>query len=209
MSHKRVAANTIYLDEPQTPMSSTSYSMRIIGGKWRGRKVSFAQHDDIRPTPNRIRETLFNWLQRYVHDASCLELYAGSGILSLEALSRGAKYVTLVEQSRQVHQHLQSELANITDGSQVYRCINQAAISWASHQSDGPFDIIFLDPPFAGSELETVLPLIATEDLLSADGIIYIESPVKILSEAIPSQFEIYKQKKAGAVHYCLCRHRN
>lgn len=190
-------------------MNSTSYSMRIIGGKWRGRKVSFAQFDEIRPTPNRIRETLFNWLQGYVHDARCLELYAGSGILSLEALSRGAKSVTLVEQSRQVHQHLQSELANISDDAQSYRCINQPAINWATNQSEGPFDIIFLDPPFAGLELNTVLPLIRAQKLLSANGIIYIESPAKILREVIPLQFEVYKQKKAGNVHYCLCRHRD
>jgi 16S rRNA (guanine966-N2)-methyltransferase len=190
-------------------MSSSSYSMRIIGGKWRGRKVSFAQHDEIRPTPNRIRETLFNWLQGFMHGSKCLELYAGSGILSLEALSRGAKSVTLIEQSSQVHQHLQSELAIITDDPQSYRCINQPAMTWASNPSDGPFDIIFLDPPFAGSELDTVLPLIEVQNLLSADGIVYIESPAKILSEAIPFQFEIYKQMQAGSVHYCLCRYRH
>ncbi|MFT4711839.1 MAG: 16S rRNA (guanine966-N2)-methyltransferase [Candidatus Azotimanducaceae bacterium] len=190
-------------------MSSSSYSMRIIGGKWRGRKVSFAQHEEIRPTPNRIRETLFNWLQGFVHGSRCLELYAGSGILSLEALSRGAKSVTLIEQASQVHQHLQTELAKITDSSQLYQCINQPAITWASNQSDGPFDIIFLDPPFAGSELDTVLPLIEVNSLLSPDGVIYIESPAEILGETIPLQFEIYKQKKAGSVHYCLCRHRD
>jgi len=187
-------------------MNSPSYSMRIIGGKWRGRKVSFAHHEEIRPTPGRIRETLFNWLQGYVYGATCLELYAGSGILSLEALSRGAKSVTLVEHSILVHNHLKTELNNISDDPGSYHCYNKPALSWLSAPLSKPFDIIFLDPPFSGAELSKILPLLTAKHLLSRDGVIYIESPRKILEEDISPQLEIFKQKKAASVHYCLCR---
>ncbi len=175
--------------------------MRIIGGKWRGRKVSFASHDEIRPTPNRIRETLFNWLQGYIHGARCLELYAGSGALSFEALSRGAGSVTLVEQSSKVHKHLVSEFNNITDTAGSFHCFNTSAVSWVQHPSGGPFDIVFLDPPFAGSELVTILPQLLAQSLISPDGLVYIESPGKVLPEELPAHLEIFKQKKAGKVH--------
>jgi 16S rRNA (guanine966-N2)-methyltransferase len=180
--------------------------MRIIGGKWRGRKVSFAHHDDIRPTPNRVRETLFNWLQGWISDANCLELYAGSGILSIEALSRGAKSVTLVEQSAQVHQHLKVTLSALSGDSRAYHCYNSSAELWASNPVGGPFDIIFLDPPFDSPELGKILPLLIEKELLGVDSLIYIESPQKVTSDDIPTELEIFKQKKAGSVHYCLCQ---
>ena len=187
-------------------MNSPSYSMRIIGGKWRGRKVSFAPHDEIRPTPNRIRETLFNWLQGYLHGANCLELYAGSGSLSFEALSRGAASVTLVEQSTVVHKHLIAEFKLLADATNTGHFFNLPAEKWVQQSTNESFDIIFLDPPFVGTELETVLPQIVAKNLLSLDGLIYIESPKKVTQETIPATLEIFKQKKAGKVHYCLCR---
>ena len=187
-------------------MNSSIYSMRIIGGKWRGRKISFAPHDEIRPTPNRIRETLFNWLQGFIHGANCLELYAGSGSLSFESLSRGAGSVTLVEQSTLVHTHLINEFNNIAGAMDSFHCSNSSAAAWVQNPQGGPFDIIYLDPPFASAELETILPLIISQGLLSTDGLIYIESPVKILPNVLPTSLEIFKQKKAGKVHYCLCQ---
>lgn len=187
-------------------MNSSIYSMRIIGGKWRGRKISFAPHDQIRPTPNRIRETLFNWLQGHIHGATCLELYAGSGALSFESLSRGARSVTLVEQSTLIHTHLINEFNNIAGALGSFQCANRSAAAWVQTPQGGPFDIIYLDPPFAGDELDTILPLIISQKLLSADGFIYIESPIKILPNVLPISLEIFKQKKAGNVHYCLCQ---
>ncbi len=180
--------------------------MRIIGGKWRGRKISFAPHDEIRPTPSRIRETLFNWLQGYIHGANCLELYAGSGVLSFESLSRGASSVTLVEHSSLVHSHLVNELKHITDASDAFQCYNTSAAAWVQQPHNSPFQIIYLDPPFAGAELSKILPLIVDQGLLSADGLIYVESPTMIIPAALPASLEIFKQKKAGKVHYCLCR---
>ena len=87
-----------------------------------------------------------------------------------------------------------------------FHCSNSSAAAWVQNPQGGPFDIIYLDPPFAGAELETILPLIISQGLLSTDGLIYLESPVKIFPNVLPPSLEIFKQKKAGKVHYCLCQ---
>ncbi|MCB1645457.1 MAG: 16S rRNA (guanine(966)-N(2))-methyltransferase RsmD [Pseudomonadales bacterium] len=193
---------------------SDDHEVRIIGGNWRSRKVSFARHEEIRPTPARIRETLFNWLRFDVAGARCLELYGGSGILSIEALSRGAAQVTVIEHAAHVCRHLQTEVQKLGAEPGQFRCINTSATQFL--QSIAPlnqplpeasqFDLIFLDPPFAGDELKSVLPLIDQRRLLADEGLIYIESGQSINTGNLPANWEIYRQKKAGAVYYCLCR---
>lgn len=178
----------------------------MIGGEWRSRKIDFAEDSAIRPTPARIRETVFNWLQQSVSGAHCLELYCGSGILSIEALSRGAKHVTLIDQSKKTISTVQHCLTKLSADHSRYRCEHSSAQNWLD-QNHGPFDIIFLDPPFESTELDIILPIIKHKKLLSEDGYIYIESPQALLPEALPEGWVIHRSKKAAKVYYCLISH--
>ncbi|MDA9063931.1 16S rRNA (guanine(966)-N(2))-methyltransferase RsmD [Pseudomonadales bacterium] len=184
-------------------------AVRIIGGNWRSRKVSFAEHAEIRPTPARVRETLFNWLQYHVAGARCLELYAGSGILSLEALSRGAQHVTLVEKSEPVCRHLRVTYAAFTTDLSTYECHNTTAREFLEQSAaDSPYDLIFLDPPFGLGALQDLLPRLVAKQLVADQALVYIESEFAVTQSIIPPDWEIHRQKRAGSVHYCLCRQR-
>jgi 16S rRNA (guanine966-N2)-methyltransferase len=182
------------------------HSLRIIGGNWRGRKVSFINNNEIRPTPDRVRETLFNWLQGHIHGARCLELYAGSGILSLEALSRGAAKVVLIDKMKQTIDHLSAIFLDFPVPREKYQLLNLPARDWLEEQHRQKFEIVFIDPPFASHELEAILKQLASGDLLDPGALIYIESAEPLLECNLPNQWEIHRQKKAAAVHYCLCR---
>ncbi len=182
------------------------HTLRIIGGNWRGRKVSFANQEAVRPTPSRVRETLFNWLQGYVPDTRCLELYAGSGILSIEALSRGASEVVLLDKSEEVVSHLSRQFKDFQVPDQQYQLINEPALSWLAKASGQGFDLIFLDPPFACSEFEPILNDIAAKNLANPGALIYIESSSEFQKPLLPSGWTIHRRNKAGAVHYCLCK---
>ena len=184
-------------------------AVRIIGGNWRSRKVSFAEHAEIRPTPARVRETLFNWLQYHVAGARCLELYAGSGILSLEALSRGAQQVTLVEKSGLVCHHLRETYAAFATDPSTFECHNKTAREFLEQSAaDSPYDLIFLDPPFGLGELQDLLPRLVDKQLVADEALVYIESEFAVTQSLIPTGWEIHRQKRAGSVHYCLCRQR-
>ncbi|MEX2488337.1 MAG: 16S rRNA (guanine(966)-N(2))-methyltransferase RsmD [Pseudomonadales bacterium] len=183
---------------------ATDRTVRIIGGNWRSRKVSFAAHDDIRPTPARIRETLFNWLQYHIHGARCLELYAGSGILSIEALSRGAGHVTLVDSSRQVIDHAEHVLTGLCADEQKFECYRGTAQEWVQSCQQDPYDIVFLDPPFASDELSSIVELLEESTLLTDNALIYLESDSRVDQLQLPGHWTVHRQKRAGDVHYCL-----
>ena len=183
-------------------MKKLNHSLRIIGGKWRSRKISFATDtDDIRPTPDRVRETLFNWLKDYLPAAACLDLYAGSGILSLEALSRGACQVTLIENNPKIAHALRDTFALVCDDASLYQIHKTSAKEWLS-VCDATYELIFLDPPFASPDLEAVCQIINTRKL--ARGFIYIESATRMKAQTLPQGWSVYRQKQAGGVHYCL-----
>jgi len=187
-----------------TPAASTG-TLRIIGGKWRRRKITFAPDPAIRPSPDRVRETLFNWLQASITDARCLDLYAGSGILSIEALSRGAQDVILVDQSLAAIRQIEANLMNLDAETCTFHCVQSRAAEWLDHQKDTGWDLIFLDPPFESKELELTLPLIAMRSLLRPGGLVYIESAELISQSEIPPSWSVYKSSHAAGVHYCLC----
>ncbi len=187
-----------------TPAASTG-TLRIIGGKWRRRKITFAPDPAIRPSPDRVRETLFNWLQASITDARCLDLYAGSGILSIEALSRGAQDVILVDQSLAAIRQIEANLMNLDAETSTFHCVQSRAAEWLDHQKDTGWDLIFLDPPFESKELELTLPLIAMRSLLRPGGLVYIESAELISQSEIPPSWSVYKSSHAAGVHYCLC----
>lgn len=182
------------------------HSVRIIGGNWRGRKVSFINREEIRPTPDRVRETLFNWLQGYIHGSRCLELYAGSGILSLEALSRGANKVVLIDKMKRTIDHLSGVFSHFPVSQAQFVLLNVAARDWLDEEHDEKFDIVFIDPPFASNALNVILEHLASSDLLNSGALVYIESAALLPESSLPEQWEIHRQKKAGSVHYCLCR---
>ncbi len=181
----------------------TANTLRIIGGNWRSRKISFASASQIRPTPDRIRETLFNWLQNDIHGAKCLELYAGSGILSIEALSRGAKLVSIIDSDPLITAHINRELSRLDAAVASYKSYNETARSFLRRSKD-EFDIVFVDPPFDGDELGSIIANLANSSILSADALIYVESPNVLVSDDLPSGWKLHRQKKAATVHYAL-----
>ncbi len=186
--------------------------LRIIGGQWRRQFVEFPQEDAIRPTPDRVRETLFNWLQGDIHGAICLEPFAGSGILSLEALPRGAKASTILDQSQQAIRTIQENLGKLGAPQDSACCVCTDARRWLAQngltqnglvQDANPgFDLIFLDPPFADGDIEQLIENCAR--LLNPDGLIYVETPQAIDSDKNRGELTLQKQKKAGMVHYAL-----
>ena len=184
--------------------------VRIIGGKWRGRKLRFPDSVGLRPTLGRVRGSLFNWLAAKIHGASCLDLFAGSGALGFEALSRGAAEVVLVERSRRVADALTHNAALLDANARVIR---GPAIGFLG-KATGAWDLIFLDPPFKFDELDAVLDLVVSRQLLAAGGLVYFERKKKQRSadaEArIPadppssSGWRILKQSHAGDCRFGL-----
>ena len=176
--------------------------VRIIGGKWRSRKISFPQIDEIRPTPDRVRETLFNWLSNRITGARCLDLFAGSGALSFEALSRGASYVMMFDRSieviRQLNKNSQllgAQHCEIRRGNVPY-CL-------APNSAD-PFDIIFLDPPFHKHLIASSLQALENMNYLSRSSLLYIESELIKKDLSLPENWVTLNNKRAGQVNYYL-----
>jgi 16S rRNA (guanine966-N2)-methyltransferase len=181
-------------------------SFKIISGDLRGRKFSFPEVEGLRPTSGKIRETLFNWLQFDIINKTALDPFAGSGALSLEAISRGAKEVYVIEKDREVCEKLKSNF-RLLDKDQ-YTIINEDAMIHLTKLSKQSFDLVFLDPPFTKNLLLKIIEKLSNNNYINSHSQIYIESEYKItednLSSLINYQFKINKQKKSGNVHYCL-----
>ena len=176
-------------------------SVRIIAGKWRGRRLQVPDIADLRPTPDRVRETLFNWLSDFIAGAYCLDLFAGSGALGFEALSRGAKYVVMVDQSKEVVQTLQEELkAFSADNAYVY----QAAVPEGLQRVPTPFDLVFLDPPYQKDLLLPTCEYLESQGFLADSAYIYLEAHHLIQDNELPFHWRIKKSKQAGQVAYHL-----
>jgi len=188
--------------EPPAPGSRNS--VRIIGGIWRGRRVSFPDTPGLRPTPDRVRETLFNWLQDSIVGARCLDLFAGSGALGLEALSRGAKELVFVEQAVPVSRVLQDQLARL-GGSSRGRVVEMGAARYLRTPGES-FDILFLDPPFGRDALAEYIPLIDAADRLKTGALVYLENERTAAVPPLPPHWELLKSKSAGQVGYHLAR---
>jgi len=185
----------------QAKKSNHSNVLRIIGGDWRSRKLTFIDAPGLRPTPDRIRETLFNWLQGKVYGSRCLDLYAGSGALGLEALSRGASEVVFIEKSKAVATQLENNLAILkAKNAHVYQ---DDALSFLNKQTSH-FDIIFLDPPYRQGLLEKALKLINQQNLLHQHSLIYLEHEAEHTIDWKSFGLETLKQSKAGQVNCFL-----
>ena len=182
-------------------------TLRIIGGSWRGRLLHFPDADTLRPTPDRVRETLFNWLGQDLTGTRCLDLFAGSGVLGLEALSRNAGHVTFVEQSRGVCRAVAESAKSLgaTD-FQLHCCdalefLHREDRRLRDSKTAGPFDIVFLDPPYGQDWIENVLQGLAP--IVSPDARMYFEADQAITGL---EGWAILKSAKAGRVHYGLAK---
>lgn len=182
---------------------SSSYgNIRIIGGKWRSRKLPFPAIPGLRPTPNPVRETLFNWLTPYIVGSTCLDLFAGSGALGLEALSRGADSVTFIDQSRIVTNYLTEQITQFKATNAFVYCAGFNTIP--SLLEKKLFDIVFLDPPFHQGFIEPACALLEAHQLLAPDALIYIETEPKLMPLPIPEYWQILRSKAIGQVNYHL-----
>jgi 16S rRNA (guanine966-N2)-methyltransferase len=179
-------------------------SIRIIGGIWRGRRIGFPDTPGLRPTPDRVRETLFNWLQTSIVGARCLDLFAGSGALGLEALSRGAAQTVFVEQWPAVCRVLQQTLESLKATANA-RIMEMGAARFLRTPVE-PFDIAFLDPPFGLNALAEYIPLIEAGGWLKPKGLLYLENERESAVPPLPPHWELLKSKSAGQVGYHLVR---
>jgi 16S rRNA (guanine966-N2)-methyltransferase len=177
--------------------------VRIIAGKWRGRKLKVPEVENLRPTPDRVRETLFNWLAPYINGARCLDPFAGSGALGFEALSRGAAYVEMADQSTEVIQLLRDELVRF-GGEGEKACIYRASIPAGLRPAGKPFDIVFLDPPYHENLLLPCCRYLEEHGYLANSSYIYLEAHELIKDNDLPFNWQLSKTRKAGQVFYHL-----
>ena len=185
---------------PKTASKGGASKLRIIGGEWRSRQLPIIELDGLRPTTDRVRETVFNWLNFEIPGARCLDLFSGSGALGLEALSRGAKECTFVELNRSVAQQIERNLSTLqASNGTVY---NTDALSFLQ-ANPAPFDVIFLDPPFRKGLLEQVLPKL-DERWLAANAYIYIERESEAQLSQLPDHWQLKKEKRAGQLTFAL-----
>lgn len=175
--------------------------IRIIGGEWRGRKLKVPDLPNLRPTPDRVRETLFNWLSSIVPGAVCLDAFAGSGALGFEALSRGASYVVMIDQSPLVVTLLKEELIVFkAKNAEVY----QARLPGQLKRHEKSFDVVFLDPPYQENILLPCCFYLEEQGFLANDAYIYLEAHTALAENELPPNWKIIKSKKAGQVAYHL-----
>lgn len=181
-------------------------SLRIIAGQWRGRKIQFADVDAIRPTPNRVRETLFNWLAPIMEGATCLDLFAGSGVLGFEAASRGAKSIIMVDDNPQAVNAIKSQVQQLAaQNIDVHRADASGFLNGVI--TPAPCDIVFLDPPFQSEMLADISQQLEDQGWLNPDAYIYIEMAARAVLPPLPDSWQPYRQKKAADVAYYLFQH--
>lgn len=184
-------------------VSGAPHQVRIIGGQWKRTLIKVIDADGLRPTPDRVRETVFNWLGQDLSGWQCLDLFAGSGALGFEAASRGAQEVVLVESHQSAFTQLQALQEKLQ--AQQIRLIAGDALAYlqTAQRRGNQFDLIFLDPPFHADWLPRVLPLVAA--CLKPKGLLYIESEAAVTGdEPWCEKYQLVKQGKAGMAHFAL-----
>lgn len=177
--------------------------IRIIAGNWRGRKLPVHDIAGLRPTTDRVKETVFNWLMNDVRASHCLDCFAGSGALGFEALSRGAASMTMVELDPTAAKQLQQNLELLNaDNANV---VKSDCLSYLQQQSQQqPFDLVFIDPPFRQGLAEKVCHLLEDKGLLSPSALIYVEVESELAQLSLPENWQQRKEKTAGQVRYSL-----
>jgi len=183
---------------------SSAGKLRIIGGKWRSRFLQVADLPGLRPTTDRVRETLFNWLQNDLPGAHCLDLFAGSGALSFESASRGAASVTMIEKQRQAAEILSVNIRDLK--AENVQLLQYDALNWLNSQAATQYDVVFIDPPFDSDYLAQVCELLENNQYLSEFACIYLEMHRKQDLPVLPENWNVVREKKAGQVSYYLVR---
>jgi len=175
--------------------------LRIIGGRLRGSRLEIPDAPGLRPTPDRVRETLFNWLMPIIEGAQCLDLFAGTGALGIEALSRGAAAVDFVETDTRLAQSLRATLSRLKQDATVFRA------DAAAFLAEGPkqYDVVFLDPPFAAQLWTPIAQQLLQHGRLKTDAWLYVECPADDIP-SLPDDFRLHREGIAGAVRYALYR---
>ena len=184
---------------PKSSRSKVSHSVRIVGGKWRGRRISVADVAGLRPTPDRVRETLFNWLAPTVAGARCLDLFAGTGALGFEALSREANHVCFVERDLKVRRGIEQSAATLSADCTIWAGSAESFLA----QSTDRFELVFLDAPY---EIDLTPVLTALQDRLSAGGLVYVERGATADLRALEAWGRLVREARAGSVHFGLLR---
>jgi 16S rRNA (guanine(966)-N(2))-methyltransferase RsmD len=180
-----------------------SHDIRIIGGQWKRTRLQVRDLPGLRPTPDRVRETLFNWLGQDLTGWRCLDAFAGTGVLGLEAASRGAGEVTLVEQERSLAEQITKTASRLQ--ANAVRVVRGDGVAALRQCAPGSLDLVFLDPPFDSAVLEPALR--AAQATLSATGFIYLEAPAAWRDEQLaPLGLVLHRHLKAGAVHAHLLK---
>lgn len=179
-------------------------AVRVIAGRWKGRRIPIAT-EGIRPTGDRVRETLFNWLTPCLRDARCLDLFAGTGALGIEALSRGAESVVFAERNRSAAKAIRDLILEFGGAEADARVeINTADALKLDLAAKGPFNIVFLDPPFDGPHLQDLCTLLEQFDALAPSALIYMEMNRRQAFPELPENWAVLKDQKAGQVRYAL-----
>jgi len=184
--------------------SNKTGTVRIIAGDWRGRRLPVPDLPGLRPSGDRSRETLFNWLQADLRGAQCLDLFAGTGVLGLEAVSRGASSAVLVEKNHSAAEQLR-ENVNMLAASQV-SVVQSDALLWLQGQAADSFDLVFIDPPFGQGLTMLALQALSSGQQLRADGLVYLETARSEVVPAFSSDWEILREKTLGEVRMQLVR---
>ena len=185
-------------------MKSRPGRLRIVAGKWRSRLLDIADVPGLRPTSERVRETLFNWLAPSIHGARCLDLFAGTGALGFEALSRGAATVVFVDNSRRATKVIENSAKTLNATGARIHCTD--AEDYLRAARDESFDIVFLDPPFADDRLGDLCRLIDELALVAPGGLVYLEQDRASPGIELPERWSLLRDKAAGNVRYMLAR---
>jgi 16S rRNA (guanine966-N2)-methyltransferase len=175
--------------------------VRIIGGQWRSRKLHFTEQPGLRPTPDRIRETVFNWLAPYLPGSRCLDLFCGSAALGFESLSRGASETFFVDNNPSVKRDWEANRQTLA--AENARFFLTDAHQWLSTNSIAPCDILFVDPPYANQGLNATFTALCTSSILAPAGLIYFEHPRNEAVET-PASWALFREKLAGNNRYCI-----
>lgn len=176
--------------------------LRIIGGQWRSRRLNFIDAQGLRPTPDRVRETLFNWLAPYIDGAKVLDCFAGSGALFFEALSRGAAHVLALELNKAAAQKLQSNLQLLNANNAKVE--HTDSLKFLGQTTYEQYDVVFLDPPFHRDLLPQAAKLLQDNNWLAQQALIYTESELPPTSMPLPSNWQLLREKHAGQIYYAL-----
>jgi len=192
------------MNRPRTTAHAATGKVRIIGGRWRGTRLDVADAPGLRPTSDRVRETLFNWLQPMLPGARVLDLFAGSGALGFEALSRGARSAVLVERDARLATALRAIAARL-QGGEAAAVVQADAMAWLQQQPEKGFDLAFVDPPFDANFWGGVLPVLTRK--LAPDAWLYVESPPQAAA-APPPEWVLHREGRTRDVRYALYRRR-